>query len=57
MAVAGGTMVRPDVFVQATLSRLGETCRNRLGSYSSSRLGGELSFERGDISLRREGLA
>ncbi|QCD83690.1 Ribosomal protein L7/L12 [Vigna unguiculata] len=39
-------MVRSDTLVQASLSRLGETCRNRLGSHSSSRSGGELSFER-----------
>jgi len=31
-------------------------CRNRPGLYSSSRSSRELSFEWGDISLRREGL-
>ena len=55
MDVAGRTVTRSNVFAQASLSRLGETCRNMLGSCSSSRSGGELSFERGDISLRREG--
>jgi len=32
-------------------------CRNKLRPYSSSRSGGELSFEQGDISLRWEELA
>jgi len=38
-------------------SRPSETWKDRPGSHSSSRLDGELSFERGDISLRRERLA
>ena len=50
-------MARFDTPAKASLSRLGETCRSRLGSHSSSRSSGELSFERGDISLKREGLA
>jgi len=50
-------MAISDTLAQASLSRLGETCRSKLGSHSSSHSGGKLSFERGDISLRREGLA
>jgi len=57
VAVGWRIVARYDTLAQASLSRLGETCRNRLGSYSSSHSSVELSFERGDISLKREGLA
>jgi len=47
--VAGKQWRETHVLAQAGLSRLGETCRNMPDSHSSSRSGGELSFERGDI--------
>jgi len=45
MAVAGRIVARPDVFAQATLSHLGETCRNR------PRLTLELSLRRRALVL------
>ena len=50
-------MARFDTLAQASLSRLGETCRNKPELHSSSRSGGSSCFERGTISLRRETLA
>ncbi|QCE06322.1 hypothetical protein DEO72_LG9g1333 [Vigna unguiculata] len=57
VGVRGETMARSDTLAQASLSRLGETCRNRSGLHSSSRSGESSCFERGTISLRRETLA
>ncbi|QCE11220.1 hypothetical protein DEO72_LG10g2453 [Vigna unguiculata] len=48
MAVAGRTVARPDVFAQANLSRLGETCRNR------ARFALELSLKRRALVLSKE---
>jgi len=45
MVVVGRTMTRCDVFAQANLSRLGETCRNR------PRLTLELSLRRRALIL------
>jgi len=45
MVVAGRIVAKPDVFAQATLSRLGETCRNR------SKLAFELSFKQRALVL------
>jgi len=44
MAIAGRTMARPKFFAQATLSRLGETCRNRSQLTLELSLNGDLSF-------------
>ncbi|QCD96795.1 hypothetical protein DEO72_LG6g1505 [Vigna unguiculata] len=41
----GRIVAKPDVFAQATLSRLGETCRNR------SKLAFELSFKQRALVL------
>jgi len=50
-------VARFDTLAQASLSRLGETCRNKSGLHSSSRSGKSSCFELGTISLRREMLA
>jgi len=52
VAVVGRIVARSDTLAQASLSRLGETCRSRPGSHSKSSC-----FERGTISVRRETLA
>ena len=50
-------MARFDTLVQVSLSRLGDTCRNRSELHLSSRSGRSPCFERDIISLKRETLA
>jgi len=44
VAIVGRTMARSDTLAQASLSRIGETCRSRPGSHSNSCSGEELLF-------------
>jgi len=58
MAVAGRTVARSGVFVQASLSHLGDTSKKSPRSFARILVhASKLSFEQKTISLRRDGLA